>query len=258
MSQINTRNRQLGLAFDDADLRKLGHDDIMLWLTDWVKDASNLHRLLKPAYRQIGTSVEQRLTPDADRFMKTLPYVEQQGITDAMKNYPLRAALAGLAAPDVSVWGEDPAIQISLSKNPVWELPLKDDRKIIIGYCDLYCELEISDILVRQITRYFRITRQDPQPPFYRQWTAEFDHEDYSQSQQSRRHVVFFEVKSEIKSVGELLRQLQLYRSSVPLRNTLPEQYGSLVVVAPPHNSAASICRENGFDFLEFRPHDAG
>lgn len=63
---------------------------------------------------------------------------------------------------------------------------------------------------------------------------------------------IYFEVKSEIKSIGELIRQLQLYRSSSTFHESLPR--ARLVVVAPPHNGAASVCHENGFDLLEYRP----
>ncbi len=59
---------------------------------------------------------------------------------------------------------------------------------------------------------------------------------------------LLFEVKSEIRSIGELMRQLQLYRSTDSFRNISTK----LIVVAPPHADAKRICNEQGVHFLEY------
>ncbi len=65
---------------------------------------------------------------------------------------------------------------------------------------------------------------------------------------------LFFEVKTEIPSVGELMRLLQMYRNSMTFRFRSEERVVSrLIVVAPPNNEAASVCQDHGIAFLEYR-----
>ena len=42
MGKINDKNFQLRLAFQDTDLRKPKHDEIMHWLDNWVNDFKNV------------------------------------------------------------------------------------------------------------------------------------------------------------------------------------------------------------------------
>jgi hypothetical protein len=57
MSKINPRNYQLGLAFNEPDLKKPKHDQIMHWLSEWVQDPENIRpftsKKCRPAMKEI-------------------------------------------------------------------------------------------------------------------------------------------------------------------------------------------------------------
>ena len=60
MGDINNRNLQLKLAFQDEDMRKPAHDKIMHWLDVWVKETKNIAPFLKREVtpRKGGDSVD--------------------------------------------------------------------------------------------------------------------------------------------------------------------------------------------------------
>jgi hypothetical protein len=246
MSQINPRNYQLGLAFNDADLRKPDHDKIMLWLNDWVKEPANLRHFLPSSYSR-SIAYRNRFDGEAEALLLTLGHHQQQLLRRDIGEVPRERATDYGGA-----WPDEPPFKTELVRSS-WERMLKSDRGSLVGFCDLHCVYEVWHNLTKAIIQYYKICPTDEPGPLCREWKIEKSgaiEEVYRSG--PGNYEIYFEVKSEIKSIGELIRQLQLYRSSSTFHESLPR--ARLVVVAPPHNGAASVCHENGFDLLEYRP----
>ena len=101
----------------------------------------------------------------------------------------------------------------------IWEAPVMTDRKFIVGFLDL---------LVWYVCPY--VTYGEPYLAVGRQHTC-----------------AGFEVKTTIPSLGELFRQLSIYRAHFP---------GKIVVVSPDTRHAKTII-EQGYGFVDSEaPHD--
>ena len=116
-------------------------------------------------------------------------------------------------------------------------------------------EYEFDYSMERVTVRTYRAVRDEAADRSFRRTRFEHTGEETVRWSPNRIWLrVCFEVKTEIRSIGELMRQLQLYRSALPPRGgyEVPETW--LCVVAPPHPEAAAVCRDQGFPFLEYRP----
>jgi hypothetical protein len=153
-------------------------------------------------------------------------------------------------------WPDEPQKILKL-RNKQWEYPLKTERGAIVAFCDMYCRYAIGFILTKTNITNFLIEQTQISD---RKISHDFI---FSKTQPETQHVgweqrfadlhVFFEVKTEIPSIGELMRQLQTYRA-MPALQPYDNNRPLLIVVAPPHNEAASVCREHGIPFVEYRP----
>jgi hypothetical protein len=246
MSQINPRNYQLGLAFNDADLRKPDHDKIMMWLSDWVKEPANLRRFLPTTYSR-SVIYQNRFDETANAIWPTLTYHEQQVLRDDLERLPREPG-----RDYDGTWADEPLFRAELTKS-TWERMLKGDRGSLLGFCDLHCVYEIWHYLSKVTIQRHQICPEDKHGFTLRKWKiVKTDVTEDVYQTGSNEYQIYFEVKSEIRSIGELIRQLQLYRSSATFQGSLPG--AQMIVVAPPNNSAAAVCKENGFEFLEYRP----
>jgi hypothetical protein len=65
-ARLNTRNYQLNLAFNDADLRKPKHDEIMHWLAAWVRRPENARQFVGRQHKHRRT-IKQHALDDASQ-----------------------------------------------------------------------------------------------------------------------------------------------------------------------------------------------
>jgi len=246
MSNINTRNYQLNLAFNDTDLRTPKHDAIMHWLQAWVKEADNVRRLLRPKFSHRIEAIRHELTPDSLSLMKGSP--DAHSITSDF-SIQHKESSADVKAP----WQGEPGPDLRFHQMQ-WELPLKGERGEVIGFVDLWARYSVGEVLRRVTTKSHRLDSLEPKERhsrFLQTWSFSPVGDHVTYEQQLTGLSLFFEVKTEIRSVGELMRQLQLYRSSSTFRGHAPSR---LIVVAPANNEAASVCLDHGIPFIEYRP----
>ena len=244
VSRINTRNYQLGLAFNDGDMRKPKHDEIMHWLSAWVKNVDNVRSFIgsKKVPRQILT--DHRLSPEAREAINAVPEGERRSIWLSFQNQ----------FPDGEIdtsqeWPDEPPSTIKFIKYQ-WELPLRNARGGEVGFCDLCADYEVTSLLEKiDVLLYSATPRPTSRYPSFKFEQCGSRQEWRQQSGQMR---LFFEVKTEIPSVGELMRQLQLYRGTETARGF----WTHFAVVAPPNNEAASVCADHGISFVQYRPRD--
>lgn len=244
MSRINTRNYQLGLAFNDGDLRKPKHDEIMHWLSSWVQDPENARPFYAPKQISRTISKSHRLNAEASTALRALKDHERES---TLRSFQGR--FAWHEERDVKqVWPDEPHRELKFRKLQ-WELPLKDQRGGLVGFCDLCADFDATCSLDKTLVSLYSAT-----PPTDRHrsgWNFELSGTTEEWRQQSGEVRIFFEVKTEIPSVGELMRQLQLYRTTETIRG----YWNHLVVVAPPNNEAASVCEAHGIAFVPYRPN---
>jgi len=250
MSKLNPRNYQLALAFNDSDLRAPGHDEIMHWLSNWVRQESNIRSLIRPSYRGRESISINRLDEQSKVEIAKLPTHKQNWVTNAF-NHQHKETRIKVA----ELWPDEPMVELNYKKSE-WELPLSSERGQPTGFCDLYCEYQMGDVLSHATTHVYSFASSEE---FFVGERSNFSKVEESQAWRQYTTVVrlFFEVKTKIPSVGELMRQIQLYRTSPTFRGSPdcgPRSVNKFIVVAPPNNEAASVCAEHEIHFIEYRP----
>jgi hypothetical protein len=261
MAKPQAKTLQERMGFVDQDLKTPGHDAIMLWLDDYVKpclqDWLGVHEwpLQERALQQSRAEDYQAYTQDT--------HVALQRAREAVERYQGEAsyertwresaqrtvaqATTALAAPTVEL--ALPAFPRLSVQRTRWEHPIVTGHSYTVGFVDMMVTYRHP---VLSYNEYHRSSSWSPWDPAWRvQW---------------RECQVFFEVKTAIPSLGELLRQLTLYQTHgvyreiyVTDRNEschgdmrVPE----IFVVCPDARFAEKI-REQGFGFVQSPPAQA-
>jgi len=100
----------------------------------------------------------------------------------------------------------------------------------IVGYADLLIETEVPMISARYVAGPARDTDDV------------FDGFEVAWSRGRGAPYILVEAKSVLPTVGELMRQIQLYRTA----------FGGKIVVVSPDDSYATILTEQGVDFVKY------
>ncbi len=253
MGDINNKNYQLSLMFKDEDMRKPKHDEIMFWLDNWVLDLRNLQSLLRPydLSRRENTS----FTLDAASLENLTGYEHASFVRSQFEK---QFEKQSIEVKDR--WPDEPPLTIKFI-NRTWEPWLHAvssyEKRGHLGCCDMVASYSLPIGLNRQVSRFKTLRSLEPETkgkyPFTHKWAFEDsntpDQVKFTPNSASLR--LYFEAKSEIRSVGELMRQLNLYKSSYELQG---EDFTKLIVVAPPNEDAAKVVRSHGYGFVEYRP----
>lgn len=252
MGKINARNFQLNLAFNDQDLRTPKHDEIMHWLTAWTQNTANIRPLYAKAARQRSEHVEHRLDAQSAKLLEPLREYEKERILS-----DLNRQFSGRVSAVKEAWPKEPERRVDYCRMQ-WEPPLKNGRGIV-GFCDLHCQYNVSFELEKVLLSQYSLASvepvpRDPEKPAYspNRWAFALVTSGEWWRQPADECNLYFEVKTEIRSVGELMRQLQLYRSTDTFQWSTRNR---LVVVAPANNEAASVCEAHGISFVDYRPN---
>lgn len=200
---MGTRNRQAPtlqarFGFQDADLKTPMHDEMLLWLTD------NLDR-----FGEKITGRPKGASWDPDYLARRVHEAQRQldgwreGLSDLerkhyQKQYQVLLARLPDRISDIPV----PEINAFEWKNITWEETIVS-RSYTIGFVDLAATLDWSpELHMGQLealpTGYFR-------PDWWVElsWRARYSESDS----------FYFEIKSTIPSLGELVRQIRFYQT---------------------------------------------
>ena len=242
MSRINDRSRQLAMAFRDQDLLHPEHDTIMEWLVKWAKKPDNVLELFAPAHPWRRLNVTHALTSDAFAGMEALS--KPQRIVESYFASDQRPSMVDVS----SAWPDEPNRRLKVDEL-LWEQPVKDARGGLLGFVDLLCSVRVSWALLRCVERRYKVVPGDPAQSRHRGFDFEAVGEEFLRWEQTEiEQKVAFEVKTAIPSIGELMRQINLYRSSETCGSAL------FAVVAPPNERAAAVCRSQGVAFVPYQP----
>lgn len=230
MAKPKAQTLQQRFGFLDDDLKKPKHDEIMLWLNncvdeklqewldvpkEWTDDEIAKHRQEATGKRKekIDNLREQleHLKSFSSLFDKSEEEVTQ-------KEQELKRALEPV--PHACVPGKPP-IKIELK---LWEHPIKN-QNYIVGF---------ADMMVVYKKPYLSLSIEFSAQGWIEKWIVT----EYAE----REDGVFFEVKTEIPSLGELIRQINMYRTNGARR----------FFVVSPDDSYARLLKEQGIGMIRF------
>src|SRR6266851_9539655 len=141
MSKINNRNYQLNLAYADGDLRKPKHDEIMHWLDAWVHESDNLFKLIDSRFNRRSAITRGVLDDDSENAYRAKGAHERSQL-----QIYLDADSKPSKAEVDTAWPDEPR-RVARYLDSQWEWPLKGDRGMPVGFCDLYAAYEVGDTL---------------------------------------------------------------------------------------------------------------
>jgi hypothetical protein len=208
MAKPKAKTLQERMGFTDTDLKTPGHDAIMLWLDDAVKvslqDWLGLHDWALDEYALAAQRAAdwQRYAERTRAVLKNAQDDMQRyaGKDGWQKDYFEKAqhlqhqteAALTLGPPPITLPGF-PTCAAPLTK---WEHPIITGNSYTVGFIDLM------------------VTYQHPRLTYNEYWDAsEWREWNFEWTILWCQRRVFFEVKTAIPSLGELLRQLTLYQS---------------------------------------------
>ena len=239
---IQTMSQRLG--FRDTDLTQSVHDQILFWLQ---KEVVNCLSEIFPLPKWTGVQIAdcraraKRLVNCEIERLERAATSKQKRIKEYANNSPLnskwveeaktehetlRAAIDRLSAlPDLP---EPPEPQIKLVQTPTVEHPIdngNERNKVIVGFADLLAVCETPKNL--DIDGYYDSETRFRDP----RWHI-----------QPERRAVLFEVKTQMPTFGELMRQLRTYG----------KYFGGSIAVVAPDDRFAQQLREQGIHFFKY------
>lgn len=255
MARFKGQKSQLDFFLAEEDLRRPKHDEIMCWLDSWVKEVKNVRPFL-------GGWRERQELVDAVLVQESVSALEKTSISLAVVKDMERRSSKKIR---LAAWPDEPLPDIKFL-NLQWERPLSDGSSgynRTIGYADMSALYEIGWTLLGRESIYHQIDSQSSvchsrNIPVPKELRREFTFEA-----QNAFMELYFEVKTEIRSIGELMRQLQTYRSTPRVMNSClrcgaGREFGpGLIVVAPPNLEAEKVVRSHGFGWVDYyvEPH---
>jgi hypothetical protein len=157
VGKINDKNMQYRMAFQDEDLRKPAHDDIMCWLDDWAKNTENVSRFFNDS-RKRTRNTYHRLSASSKDMVELSPNklsIYQQFESDFKNQYS-----------SVESHEDEPAMSIAYASRQ-WEalLHAHDEnygRKQFMGFCDLAATYEVTMETEHRTVHYKNIESIEP------------------------------------------------------------------------------------------------
>lgn len=201
------------LAFNDPDRSTPLHDDICLWLDEWLHDEDHLWTLCHGGRREWTPQRIERLLREEEACRTrqlASPYTQDRD----------------RAEWDRRVLGPPPPFEGPELLGTCWEKAIGDE-KWVSGFIDLNAEIEQTGNIALG---------------------EHFAHSNYGVCRPSEWHIsrherqYAFEVKSSIPSLGELLRQIRYYER---------KHTATYYVVAPDDRYAGKL-NEQGVGFIHY------
>lgn len=239
---------QNSFGFPDADLGRPSHDQIMLWLSKiaptmlatWLGPMGNLSK------SKIDVMHQKLQKNRSERIASVKQEIERVKCNEQYRNdYSNKIARLSSILQELETLDITPPVSMPAPKiegTPIWEHPITNSgyggKSFVIGFVDLlvryqrpYLDLDPGS-LHGQIF-YDWIRSEEPLiKPSYICWKS---------------GNAYFEVKTEIPSLGELLRQIQLYRTYF---------HGDWFVVSPDTRYIETLAEQN-VGFIEYKPEMA-
>jgi len=254
MAKPKAQTIQQRLGFMDDDLKKPKHDEVMKWLNDcvdekllewlgiskeWTDDEIAKLKHWASAKRegkiqQLKNDLEREKSPDYDPYTsyanltsdekekRDEKYKRDKAERIASLENQIEQASGLIKSPPIP---PKPPVRITTKQ---WERPIKS-KDYIIGFIDMavFFELPVLDISIELAENGWNV-----------KWEIRYsEYDGYGE-----KNRVYFEVKTEIPSLGELIRQVNMYKS-----------YGARkIFVIAPDDTHANLLQEQGIGLIKF------
>lgn len=238
MAKPKATTLQQRFGFLDDDLKTPKHDEIIMWVDANME--AILTEIINPNSEwEIGKELQAEIdaTPIAvNEFLTN--YAKQTKETSGM-NYYRPSYLEDYANKytQLSAWnglGNMPPKPNLRAIKKRWEQPIVS-REYTVGFVDIYATYEMPCLSVKGIEptgpgySHFALKSDKSLPEWYIHWTDK---------------AVAFEIKTNIPSLGELIRQIRMYQTYLSAK---------FVVVSPDDRFADPI-ESQGIGFYKYEP----
>ncbi len=234
MAKPKAKTLQQRMGFLDEDLTKPKHDDLMFWLDDNIErivndlfykpltksDKEQIIKLWKPRIDSIVFNLQNRIKIEDEKAQKKLDYINSLDLLN----------IENINKPRITDIYKKWELEVTTKPSYSTGSPF------IVGYIDFVARFDIPEVcLVGLVASGNDHNRKDSDyHDFTRElgWSVEVGHKE-----------LLIEVKTEIKSLGELFRQINTYKTYKP---------GCYYVLCP-DNKYKSKIEEQGIGFIEVR-----
>lgn len=196
------------LGFADSDLTTPKHDEIMLWLDNWLNsdvDVLGIHFSHTPEY---GTAINPQ---------KKVNFISALEMADIIEFGIKEGNLSKKAREDFL----NADTKLTPTRDLIWEFAIPNQGKGAYGFIDLMMVSTLHykrDLILSENSSY-------NQSRGGLKWALEADDQiEYSK--------VAFEVKSAIPSLGAIIREIRYYQSTLPWCGH-PLRYGQRACMCP-------------------------
>lgn len=224
--KVNTIQEKFG--FMDFDLKKPGHDEIMKW-TD-----NNLDSILKECFEhKVIWSISERFQNKINAIPALI-----SNLKDTIEKKDNNLAISSWKKEilqELFSWkgfGQLPTRKSLKIDDNKWEYVIQSG-KYVIGFVDLYVTFSIPSLNIRGI---------DDANSGYK---LELNHIPRWEIHWNKRGIAF-EIKTEINSLGELIRQIRLYQNYMP---------GIDFIVISPDDSHTELLKSQNIGFYKYEPN---
>ena len=243
------------MGFVDKDMHNSDHDTIVEWIDE--NSERILLNILPRVFSTLGFHFGdlKYAIKEAQKY-NTFPI----DLEEKIQNY--KQELDRLK--NAKILGGRKNVQFNSS---IWELPIKS-RNFVIGFIDLFrsVSFDVENIINMNLDRYSFIKKTYMQkthilthPIHYplektkEGKTGEEEEYEFKKPSLILNHYnykVYFEAKTTIPSIGELMRQIQFYKTYIPRDR---DQYTNKIgIVSYPNPRAQRIVESQGFFWIDY------
>ncbi|WP_417914982.1 hypothetical protein [Candidatus Electronema sp. JM] len=263
MAEPKAKTLQQRFGFMDTDMKKPKHDEIMLWLdsiveeriASWIKHEPEWNSEIISDYQKVFSNSRQNLLLFLERRKGRIEndIKEFESLKEADKYSSYYESRYRESLEDLGLLKElhekaarleklDPVpVKPSLSNiKKIWECPVKGYNDYIVGFIDLKVTYDYPELILAGISipaDLYRISGIT--------WSPKWEVHTIQQGHYPCADPIYFEVKTEIPSLGELIRQINIYR-----------EYGAKkIFVVSPDDRYVSVLQEQGIGFIKYIPN---
>jgi len=232
MAKPKASTLQARFGFLDDDLKTSDHDEIMTWLDSNSKTLLEKITQWQPVWEKEKVALFQCNAQSA-----VINQVKEWQTPNSLMSKP-----NGIDIGKFESWkglGEPP-VKPPLEIETTWEYTVSGANKFIVGFIDMKVVVYDSDLNIENIQyqgycKGYMLTHHLHSEQKYSipSWWIE---------RKAQKRVCYFEVKSTLPSLGELIRQIRMYQEFLN---------GSFYVVAPDDKYAQQL-QKQGIGFVKY------
>lgn len=254
MAKQKAKTLQKQLGFVDDDLKTPKHDEIMQWIDknaegiinnlfykDWTEEREKFE---KDIFNRIPDVIKDRQVPIAINEV----LIKKTQDSGKIKQLKERIAIEEEKIQKLREWKGFADHAFSKPKLKVihkeWEYPITKKTEsryssgiTIIGFVDMKIEYEDYVLVIKK-----GLLKEGTEEHDVSQRSAWDFSGSFELSHNKERQSIYIEAKSEIKSLGELIRQINVYRTY---------KKGNYFI-ASPDNRYIDILKEQGIGFIKY------